>query len=68
MLGWIARVLIVFAGFITSWFVARDALNFNFIQMVVGVFMFTFMVMIVSFWPILQKHFQKIINWFKKVH
>jgi hypothetical protein len=37
MLGWIVRMFLVVAGSITSWFVARDALNFNIIQMIIFV-------------------------------
>lgn len=35
MLGWSMRMLLVVAGSIASWFVARDALNFNIIQQMV---------------------------------
>jgi hypothetical protein len=54
MIGWIARALLVLAGFITSLFVTRDALNFNIIQMVVAVSLFTFAVAIAAFWPMLM--------------
>jgi hypothetical protein len=59
MIGWIARVLLVFAGFITSFFVTRDSLHFSIIQMVVAVFLFTLVVAVAVFWPMLQ-------NWFKQ--
>ena len=63
MLGWIYRILIVLAGLLTSWFVARDALNFEVIQMLVAVILFTIVVAIIAFWPILK-------DWFKglRVH
>lgn len=60
MIGWIARVLIVLAGFITSWFVTRDTLNFNIIQMIVAMFLFTFAVAIAAFWP-------TIMDWIKRI-
>lgn len=59
MLGWIVRILLVVAGFITSWFVAHDALNFAFIQMVVAVLLFTLVVAVIAFWPMLK-------DWFKR--
>lgn len=54
MLGWIVRILFVLAGSIASWFVARDALNFPIIQMIIAVFLFTLAVAIVAFWPMLK--------------
>ena len=33
MIGWIARLLLIVAGLITSLFVAEEALNFKLIQM-----------------------------------
>lgn len=53
MPGWISRILFVIAGFITSCFVARDALNFDVIQMVVTVILFTTIIAIIAFWPML---------------
>jgi hypothetical protein len=50
VIGWIVRLLFVVAGFIASWFVARDALNFGTVQMVIAVFLFTFVVMTIAFW------------------
>lgn len=66
MLGWILRMLLVIAGSITGWFVARDALNFNIIQMVVAVILFTIAVMIATFWPELTDFFQRIVIRYKK--
>lgn len=66
MLGWIVRILMVVAGSITSWFVARDALNFNIIQMVVAVLLFTFAVLIVAFWQELSALVKHIITRHKK--
>lgn len=59
MLGWVARIFLVIAGLITSVFVTRDALNFDIIQMVVAVCIFTFAVVIAAFWPMLK-------DWFKR--
>lgn len=59
MLGWLVRIFLVISGSITSLFVSRNALNFNIFQMVVAVLLFTLIVFIVAFWPLL-------INWFKR--
>ncbi|MCC5015396.1 MULTISPECIES: hypothetical protein [unclassified Legionella] len=58
MLGWLVRILLVVAGFIASWFVARDALNFDIVQMVVAIFLFTIIVAIAAFWDLLAKWFR----------
>lgn len=61
-MGLIIRILVVFAGFIASWFVARDALNFEIVQMVVVVILFTIAVAIGAFWPILKNFFKKTVK------
>ncbi|EKD55214.1 MAG: hypothetical protein ACD_60C00024G0014 [uncultured bacterium] len=66
MLGWIVRVLLVLAGFITSLFVSRDALKFDVIQMVVAVLLFTLLVAIVAFWPMLKAWFMRVTRKEKK--
>ncbi|AUH73010.1 hypothetical protein CAB17_13860 [Legionella sainthelensi] len=65
-MGWIIRILLVAAGSITSWFVARDALNFNIIQMVVAVVLITFLVIIIAFWRDLSNLFKQFITKYKK--
>lgn len=55
MLGWVVRGLLVLAGMITSLFVARDALNFEIIRMIIVVFLFTLVVALIAFWPMLKK-------------
>ena len=47
-----------FCRIIAGWFVARDAVNFNIIQMVVAVFLITAIVAIAAFWETLS-------DWFK---
>ena len=46
------------AAIIAGWFVARDAVNFNIIQMVVALFLITAIVAIAAFWETLS-------DWFK---
>lgn len=59
MLGLIARILLVIAGVITSIFITRDALNFEFVQMVVAIILFSTIVLIAAFWPMLKSKFKK---------
>lgn len=59
MIGIFVRFLFVIGGFIASLFFARDALNFDIIQMVVTVLLFTSIIAIIAFWPIFK-------DWFKK--
>lgn len=51
MLGWIARVVLIAAGFVTSWFVARDAAIFGITQVLVSLLLITAVVAILAFWP-----------------
>lgn len=60
MLGWIVRLILFLAGEITSLFIAREALNFGIIQMVVGILLFTIVVGSAVFWPELKILFFKI--------
>ena len=50
-MGLIARLLLLLAAPIAALFVARDALNFNVVQMIVAVGLFTACVAAVAFWP-----------------
>lgn len=54
MLGWAIRLLFVVAGFIASFFVARDALNFGVVQVMIAVLLFTTLVGIITFWPVIR--------------
>jgi hypothetical protein len=54
MIGWLVRLLLILASFITSLFVSKDALNFATLQMIVAVVLFTLLVTIIVFWPALK--------------
>jgi hypothetical protein len=47
----IARILLLLAAPIAALFVARDALNFGVVQMIVVTILFTAMVAAAAFWP-----------------
>lgn len=51
MFSWIARALLIIAGIVTSWFWAKDALDFGVMQMVVAVLLFMLVVFVLAFWP-----------------
>jgi predicted signal transduction protein with EAL and GGDEF domain len=51
MLGWVARGLLIVAGFVVSWFVAKDAPQFGVMQMAVALILFIFIVAVLAFWP-----------------
>jgi uncharacterized membrane protein YbhN (UPF0104 family) len=52
MLGWIVRGLLLAAGTITSLFVAREAHQYEIMQMVVAIFLFVLGVAAAAFWPL----------------
>jgi hypothetical protein len=51
MIGWIARLLMIAAGAVTSCFVAKDAVNFGVVQMTVALLLLTLIVAVLAFWP-----------------
>jgi len=51
MLSWLARGLLIVAGFVASWFVAKDAPQFGLVQMAVALLLFVLVVWILAFWP-----------------
>jgi FtsH-binding integral membrane protein len=58
MFGWLVRVLLIVAGAITGWFVARDATNFGVLQMFVMLGLVTICVAALAFWSTL-------VSWFR---
>jgi hypothetical protein len=57
MLGWVVRILLIVAGAITGWFVARDATNFG-VQMCVILTLITVFMVALVFWP-------TVLSWFR---
>ena len=51
MISWIIRILMVAAGVVTSWFVAKDAPIFGVAQVMVALLLLTFIVAVLAFWP-----------------
>lgn len=54
-MAWIVRILLYIAAPITALFVARDALNFGIIQVMVTTVLITALVCAAAFWPRRQK-------------
>ena len=52
-------MIMVVAGVIAGWFVARDAVNFNIVQMVVGVLLITALVALAVLW-------ETFVEWLKR--
>lgn len=53
MLNLIIRPIMILAAFIASYFVARNAVNFTIVQMVVALFLITGLVAVAAFWEFL---------------
>jgi hypothetical protein len=51
ILGWLARGLLIVAGLVASWFVAKDAPQFGLLQMAVGLILLVLVVAVVAFSP-----------------
>jgi uncharacterized membrane protein YoaK (UPF0700 family) len=51
VVSWIIRILMVAAGVVTSWFVAKDAPIFGVAQVMVALLLLTFIVAVLAFWP-----------------
>ncbi len=49
MISWIVRLLMIAAGVVTSWFVAKDAVNFGVVQMMVALLLLTLVVAVLRF-------------------
>ena len=59
MFGWFIRILLLISGSIASWFVARNSLNFQIVQMVIAVLLFTFAILLIAFWANLCAFFKR---------
>ena len=46
MIGWLVRLIFIPSGIIAGWFVAKDAPNFSAIQLVVGLLLMFFIVLV----------------------
>ncbi len=51
MISWIVRILMIAAGVVTGWFIAKDAPVFGVAQMMVALLLLTLVVAVLAFWP-----------------
>ena len=58
MLNWVVRIVMLLAGMVTSWFVAREADNFSVIQGVVAMLLIAFFVLAAAYWPSIMQSFR----------
>ena len=49
-MGWIIRAVLIVAGIVASWFIAKDAVNFPIFQMVVALLLIVFVVAVLALW------------------
>jgi hypothetical protein len=49
MIAWLTRLILIPAGVIASWFVAKDAPNFGAVQAVTAVFLLVFILLVFGF-------------------
>lgn len=62
MVAWVGRLFFVFAGFISSWFVAEDALHFPILQMIITVLLFTLFIVLIAFRSEIKRFFGRFIK------
>jgi len=43
--------LLIVAGLVTGWFVAKDATKFGVIQMMIALLLLTLIIAVIAFWP-----------------
>jgi uncharacterized membrane protein YoaK (UPF0700 family) len=51
MLSWLFRILMLAAGAVTGYFVAKDSPNFGVVQMMVALLLLTLFLLVLAFWP-----------------
>ena len=49
MFTWLLRLILIPAGIIAGWFVAKDAPNFGIVQSMVALFLIVFVVAVIAF-------------------
>jgi hypothetical protein len=59
MIHWVVRLIWASAGVITGWFVAREATNFAWIQIIVSLLLMTLFLALAVYWPSLVRCFSR---------
>lgn len=56
MLGWFIRGLLFLSGIITGFFIAHDDNNFDIVQMMIAIGLFTLLAAALAFLPKIKRH------------
>jgi hypothetical protein len=56
LVSWLARGLLIAAGFVVSWFMTRDSPQFGLMEMAVATLLIVFIVAVLAFWPARWTH------------
>ena len=59
MLGFFVRLLLIPAGVIAAWFVAKDSPNFSVAQLVVMLVLVAVVIAVAAFWSALRESWRK---------
>jgi hypothetical protein len=51
MFNWLARGVLIAAGFVVSWFMTKDSPQFGIMEMAVAILLFMLIVAVLAFWP-----------------
>jgi hypothetical protein len=51
MFSWIARIILIAAGAMAEWFIARDSPRFQLLEICMSLFLIVFIVYVAAFWP-----------------
>ena len=51
MFSWLIRLILIIAGVVAEWFIARDAPQFQLVELCVSIFLVVFIVFVLAFWP-----------------
>ena len=50
-MSWIVRGVLILAGLVTGWLMAKDEPLFSIVQMTIAVLLCTLVVLVLGFWP-----------------
>jgi uncharacterized membrane protein YoaK (UPF0700 family) len=49
--SWLIRLILIIAGVVAEWFIARDVPQFQLVELCVSIFLVIFIVFVLAFWP-----------------
>lgn len=51
MFSWLIRLMLIVAGVVAEWFIARDSPRFHLVELSVSLLLVVFIVFVLAFWP-----------------